>query len=322
MKKKRYFSFFLWGFLFFNIYAVLGGAFVRATHSGAGCGAHWPLCNGQILPSISRVQTLIEFVHRISSGIILIATIVTLVISFLFYPKKHFIRKSSIFILIFVIIEALVGAALVYYGWVYKNASPFRALVVSIHLMNTLLLIGSISLAAFAVSKEIQISNLNNFSIDFIYKKNIKNLFPSLITLFIVFIICVTGAVTALGDTLYQPKFVGENIIRDLENHENFIKTIRIFHPLLAIGLALLSLHFVWKIYEENKDELNKDNFSLFTILVFLQIIVGFLNIFLLVPVWSQLIHLFIACVLWVIAIRIYFELFFEPIIIEQPQNK
>ena len=39
-----------WGVLLYNILVILWGAVVRATGSGAGCGSHWPLCNGEVLP--------------------------------------------------------------------------------------------------------------------------------------------------------------------------------------------------------------------------------------------------------------------------------
>jgi heme A synthase len=37
---------FAWAVLVYNVAVILWGAYVRATGSGAGCGAHWPLCNG------------------------------------------------------------------------------------------------------------------------------------------------------------------------------------------------------------------------------------------------------------------------------------
>jgi heme A synthase len=43
---------------------VLGG-WVRITGSGMGCGDDWPLCNGQIIPSLSDTATFIEWSHRL-----------------------------------------------------------------------------------------------------------------------------------------------------------------------------------------------------------------------------------------------------------------
>ena len=55
---------FAWGLLAYNVAVILWGAVVRATSSGAGCGDHWPLCNGVVLQSNPRLATLIELAHR------------------------------------------------------------------------------------------------------------------------------------------------------------------------------------------------------------------------------------------------------------------
>jgi hypothetical protein len=57
-----------WGLVAFLLAVVAWGAFVRATGSGAGCGAHWPVCNGEVVPRAPALETLIEFGHRVSSG--------------------------------------------------------------------------------------------------------------------------------------------------------------------------------------------------------------------------------------------------------------
>ena len=44
----------------YNVAVILWGAVVRATSSGAGCGDHWPLCNGVVVQSNPRLATLIE----------------------------------------------------------------------------------------------------------------------------------------------------------------------------------------------------------------------------------------------------------------------
>ncbi len=40
---------FAWGVLVYFIAVILWGTLVRATGSGAGCGDHWPLCNGTVM---------------------------------------------------------------------------------------------------------------------------------------------------------------------------------------------------------------------------------------------------------------------------------
>ena len=50
-----------------NALIILQGAVVRATGSGAGCGSHWPLCNGTVVPLAPSTETLVEYSHRLLS---------------------------------------------------------------------------------------------------------------------------------------------------------------------------------------------------------------------------------------------------------------
>jgi len=63
------FAAFAWMVLGYNILVILWGAVVRATGSGAGCGDHWPLCQGVVIPHGEQIATIIEFSHRATSGI-------------------------------------------------------------------------------------------------------------------------------------------------------------------------------------------------------------------------------------------------------------
>ena len=64
-----------WLVLAYNVAVIGWGAYVRATGSGAGCGSHWPLCNGAVLPRAAEAATLIEFTHRVTSGIALLLVV-------------------------------------------------------------------------------------------------------------------------------------------------------------------------------------------------------------------------------------------------------
>src|SRR5438445_8925359 len=48
----------------FTYLLIILGAIVRITGSGMGCGEHWPLCNGKLLPPLD-LPTLIEYTHRL-----------------------------------------------------------------------------------------------------------------------------------------------------------------------------------------------------------------------------------------------------------------
>ncbi len=49
---------------------IVLGAVVRITGSGMGCGDHWPLCNGRLIPPLDDPATLIEWGHRLVAGLL------------------------------------------------------------------------------------------------------------------------------------------------------------------------------------------------------------------------------------------------------------
>jgi len=48
---------------------IILGAIVRISGSGMGCGDHWPLCNGKLLPPLD-LPTLIEYGHRLAAALV------------------------------------------------------------------------------------------------------------------------------------------------------------------------------------------------------------------------------------------------------------
>jgi heme a synthase len=92
------------------VLVILWGAYVRATGSGAGCGQHWPLCNGEVLPRAERIQTMIEFSHRLSSGFALLFVFFLYFWCRKLFAKGDFVRKAALAALFAIIVEALIGA--------------------------------------------------------------------------------------------------------------------------------------------------------------------------------------------------------------------
>jgi heme a synthase len=56
-----------WTAATFTYLLIILGAIVRITGSGLGCGEHWPLCNGKLLPPLD-VPTMIEYGHRLAAA--------------------------------------------------------------------------------------------------------------------------------------------------------------------------------------------------------------------------------------------------------------
>ncbi len=133
---------FAWGVLVYFIAVILWGGLVRATGSGAGCGDHWPLCNGTVMQHSPRVDTMIEFTHRITSGISFFSVVALLVWTFAATVRSHLARAAAIAAVAFTLIEAALGAFLVKLGLTAQSRSPLRAPYLALHLTNTLLLAG------------------------------------------------------------------------------------------------------------------------------------------------------------------------------------
>src|SRR5215210_7122332 len=143
---------FAWGVLAYNIAVILWGAFVRASGSGAGCGSHWPLCNGEVLPREPRIETIIELTHRVTSGIALLLVVGLVVMAYRHRPKGHPAHRAAVLTLIFMLTEAAVGAGLVLFELVADNQSMARAMFMATHLINTFFLLGAMTLTAHFAS--------------------------------------------------------------------------------------------------------------------------------------------------------------------------
>ena len=129
---------FAWIVLVYNVAVVLWGAVVRATSSGAGCGDHWPLCNGVVVQTHPRLATVIELAHRMSSGVTVIAILLLLVWVFRSTVAGHLARITVVAATVLIFNEALLGALLVLLRLTADNRSPARAVYLSLHLANTL----------------------------------------------------------------------------------------------------------------------------------------------------------------------------------------
>src|SRR5258708_18848723 len=101
---NRGFTRFAWAALAYNFPVILWGAYVRVSFSGDGCGAHWPSCNGQLLPAQMAAPTIIEFTHRMMTSLDSIAVIAMCVWAFLAFSKRHAVRRYALLSLAFLLV--------------------------------------------------------------------------------------------------------------------------------------------------------------------------------------------------------------------------
>lgn len=283
---------FAWGVLAFNVLVILWGAFVRATGSGAGCGSHWPLCNGQVVPRAESIETLIELSHRLTSGLALLLTVALVVLACRGFPKGHRVRKAAWWSLFFILIEAAIGAGLVLLELVADNASMARAWAMSAHLINTLILLAALTLCAWwAGGAPGLVLDRRRQPLGLVWATLIGTAF-----------IAASGAIAALGDTLFPATNLAYELRQDFDfgSGAHILKQLRVLHPLIAVLVSLLILYLMNHIRQERWPQPSRRFSNFVSLMVFVQLAAGTVNILLLAPVAMQLIHLLLADVLWI----------------------
>ncbi|MCA1555098.1 MAG: COX15/CtaA family protein, partial [Acidobacteria bacterium] len=274
-----------------NLFVIVWGAYVRASFSGDGCGSHWPLCNGEVLPTTGLLKTVIELTHRLTSGVALLLVIGLVWRARRLFPRGHGVRRGAFWSLIFILIEALIGAALVKFALVAGNASIARAFVMSIHLVNTFLLLAVLSLTAWWAMGGEPVRWRGQGKVRVIFALGLAG----------TLLIAVSGAVAALGDTLFPVNSVAEGLKQDLSPAAHFLIRLRVLHPVLAVGIGLYIVAAA--SYVNNFLSFSprtKKLTSVLTTLFLLQLGAGILNFSLHAPVWLQLTHLLLADFFWI----------------------
>lgn len=291
--KKSGFSKFAWAALVYNLFVILWGAFVRASGSGAGCGNHWPLCNGELVPRPQQIETLIEFIHRISSGLTLVLAVILVVWAWRIFDRGMKIRWSAAAVLFFTVTEAIVGAALVLLQLTGTNTSVARAASIVVHLVNTFLLLASLAVTAW----------LSSFKEPDRIKWQGSKSGLVVIAILGMIILGGSGAITALGDTLFPSISLAEGFRQDVDSTANFLIRLRIYHPFIAITLGLYGgFVFTW-LRRQAKTPPAKWLLSGVMTLFGIQLLLGGFNVVLLAPIWLQIIHLLVSNLIWIGAI-------------------
>jgi heme A synthase len=279
-----------WFVLSWTILVILWGAFVRASGSGAGCGNHWPTCNGEIIPKSIQIETLIEFTHRLLSGGAFLFITIMFIWGWRISQKGDPVRKGLVASIFFITAEALLGASLVLFGLVTYNQSISRALVMALHLLTTFFLLGSITITAWWASggKTIYIRGHGHLPI-----------FLG-IGLTGIAIIGMSGAITALGDTLFPIQNLAQGLAQDTSTNAHFLLRLRFFHPLIALLVGGYTLYLLQYLHKKNPKKTPRKVGYILGVLILAQWAAGLINVLLLAPIPMQITHLLIADTIWV----------------------
>ena len=287
-----------WGVLLFTLIVILWGAYVRATGSGAGCGSHWPLCNGEVIPRAPRIETVIEFTHRASSGLDFILVLGLFVWALRSYPKGDPTRQAASFSFLFIVTEALVGAGLVLFEWVDQDASTGRAISIVIHLVNTFLLLASLVVTSWLASAFPGWADVK--------KKPSMALLG--IGLFGTIVLGASGALNALGDTLFPTSSLIQGIQQDFSATAHFLIRLRVLHPSIAVFMGAYLIILAGIIRLQVQQPVMRRIARLLTVGILLQLGAGVINLLLLAPVWMQIVHLLLADLVWISLVLLTFS--------------
>jgi heme a synthase len=274
---------------------IVWGAFVRASGSGAGCGSHWPTCNGEIVPHPKSFKTLVEVTHRITSGLDLLLVVALAFCSFRWLPKGHPGRAAGALSLFFMLTEAGVGAGIVLFEYVADNASVARATWMGVHLTNTFLLLAAIGASVtFARGDLPEKRGLRRWS-DWL----LLGLASALL------LVGISGAIAALGDTLFPAASLTAGFAADASPTAHVLLRLRVLHPLFAVLTAALGLYAASRVHGESASPVVKRAALDLGVLVGVQVALGFLNLALLAPTAMQLLHLLAADLVWLALVRL-----------------
>ena len=299
---------FAWGVLVYFIAVILWGAVVRATGSGAGCGDHWPLCNGTVIQHAPKIDTMIEFAHRVTSGLSLFSVVALLAWTFAGTVRGHLARGAAVAAVVFTIIEAILGALLVKLGLTAQSQSPLRAPYLALHLTNTLLLLAALTLTAHMLSRRVGY-----------LRDRIKVVAPlgAIAAVIVVLIVGVTGSLAALGDTLFPASSLGAALAQDFSATSGWLVRWRWTHPTVAFVASIFLIWLLVRAAQRSTQRAghwdNRGLSALVLILLAAQYALGVLDVVFLAPVWLQIAHLLGADALWAALVVLAARITLEP---------
>jgi len=299
--RNRKFAAFAWFFVAYLVGVILFGAWVRITGSGNGCGSHWPACNGGIIPQAPAVKTIIEYTHRLMSGLCGIIAVVLVVWA---RRVSRPVFRASLLALFFLVVESLLGALLVKRHLVVDDVSVARAYTVALHLANTLLLTASAALVAWRASTVWGKTEAGQSTLSPPEPQRVL----LGIALVAVLLTSMSGAVTALGDTVFptQPALDGTLLAKiraDTSPGQHFLVRLRVIHPAMAVLAALLVAGVLIRTVSR-RGIAGTTHVRLATLAlgaVVCQTGIGFFNVLLAAPGWIQIVHLLMAQAVWIL---------------------
>jgi heme A synthase len=286
------FAKFAWFTLGFNLVVILWCVFLRASHSGDGCGQHWLTCQGEVIPSAPQLKTVIEYSHRVSTAIVGLVVLALVIWAFRAYGKRSWVRRAAFLSFVFIVVEALIGRGLVLTGNTADNWTPTRPYWTAGHLINTFLLLAFLALTAWLASRK-------NEHIRFRASGKVWLLLA--IGAAAILFVGVSGSMAALTNMLFPSASLSEGLAKDFSESSHYLLRLRISHPILSILTAVYLLFLSgwlrsWSSYDVGVRRWG----NLLSTLLIAQLAFGAVTLLTLSPILMQLGHLLLADAIWI----------------------
>jgi protoheme IX farnesyltransferase len=270
---------FAWFVLAYNLLAVAWGVFVRASKSGDGGGASWPLLDTNHMPMNGIAARIIEGSHRVSTGLCGVFALVLLIMAFRSFAKGHQARLFATIAFGLTCLEGAIGAALVKFGLVTTNDSAARLGVMSFHVISTFLLMSAISMAAMSAMGSGRI----------VLKR--QGAVGGMLALGVVGMIFlgVSGALSALAHTLRPVS----NVLVEASQPDAFwMVKLQPMHPYLSIAVGIYLCLMAGMVMHLRPSDGVRRAFQVMLLAFCFQSGIGLISIRLEAPIWLQMLHL------------------------------
>ena len=278
-----------WTSLIMTVITVVSGDIVQATESGAGCGESWPRCDGAILPGVEDAATVIEFTHRLLTVALTVVVVALFVASRRALGRGHRTRAAAAWVAVFLALEVVIGALLVAFGWVEDDASVGRVVADGLHVVNTFFLLGAVALTIYYASGGRAISSVRD---DLLGRR-------FLIGAGVIVLVAISGAVNSLADTLFPADSVLDGLRDEFGATAPFLVRMRVAHPVIAIAGGIAIYLLVRSLPPGG--EVSTRLASAVSTTIGAQFLMGALNVAFLTPLETQVIHLLLADLLWLL---------------------
>lgn len=288
----------------YTIVIIVWGAWVRISGSGAGCGEHWPLCNGEAIPFGSSHKTWIEVSHRYSTAVFGIAVVLLCALARKITTQHNLHRIGAYCVLVFTILEALIGRLLVVRGYVDQDTSISRLIIMPLHLVNTSLLLASEVFTARMLlpdyQRKLAISKTKGV--------------VTIIFLCLLLTLLTSGAIASLGSHLLPSHGIFEGLQADLNTDSHVAVRLRPLHLVFGLSVFVLTALVAWYEPHVLKPLLKLQSFRRFLSTMCALVLLGILTVVLLSPVTLKLAHLTVANIFVVSATGLFVDFLFLPL--------